>query len=903
MALISSSIPNLISGVSQQPYLMRTPTQAERQENFLSSVVDGLRKRPPTTHLAKLQTYASDSDTEALSHLHTIDRDGSERYVVVVPKNATKIRVFDLAGVEKTVTYEELTDTLLSSVTSTSTGTGLQLYIADGTNVTLTSTGITTATVVWEMSAVSDFSSGVTTLRTDTANTDAAVGTFTTGNYIRARVSAYTSGTITCTVKSNNLNYLQTTDSAANIKMLTVADNTFIVNQTVTTAMQTDLTTTRGNEALVRILSGQYGRNYQIALVPATGSGVTVSYQTNNGGTASDSNTIDTVHIATQLTSALTGSGIASDITVTRYGNSIHIKWNDGRAFSMAVEDGYGGKGMIGIKKKVGDYKDLPLEAPDGYHVEVTGDDDNAFDSFYVKFEKDDTADSKGVWKETVAEGIKYKLNAASLPHTLQSNADGTFTFKQLTYGDRIVGDDTDSAVDPSFIDYKINDVFFYKNRFGFLSDENVILSKAGDYFKFFPDTATTILDDGPIDVATTHTKVSILRHAIPFNESLLLFSSQTQFILKGADLLTPSTVAINQTTEFETSINTRPVGLGRFVYFATEKSKYSAIREYFVEETTDVNDSVDITAHVPKYIPTAVTRILTSDAEDVVAVLTSGETNAIYFYNFFYNGTEKIQSSWSKWVWPTTDKILNADFIGSKIYLLIERASDGLYLESLDVGLGVTETDSTYQYYIDRKINESKMTISYNSGTGLTTWVVPYNTSDSQSRTMVVRAGNTDQNLTEGTVLSLTRVNDTTFTKTGDYTATKVMFGWNYTSRYRFSIISVKDSSTTGHQASIGAGNLTINNMYVFFADTGFFNVEVTPELGSTSTYTFTGRVVGAGDNVLGTTALETGRFEFPIAAENSEVVVDLVSDSFLPVAFQAAEWDGEFVLQSRRM
>ena len=179
----------------------------------------------------------------------------------------------------------------------------------------------------------------------------------------------------------------------------------------------------------------------------------------------------------------------------------------------------------------------------------------------------------------------------------------------------------------------------------------------------------------------------------------------------------------------------------------------------------------------------------------------------------------------------------------------------------------------------------------------------MPYKTSDTQSYSLIVRAGNTDQSLTEGTLLTLTRVDDTTFTKSGDYTATKVVFGWNYTSRYRFPIISVRESTTTGHQASIGAGSLTINNMYVFYADTGYFTVEVTPDLGATSVYTFTGRVVGSGTNVLGTSALETGRFEFPIAADNAEVTVELKSDSFLPVAFQAAEWDGEFVLQSKRM
>ena len=59
MALVSKSIPNLINGVSQQPPALRLPTQGETQENGLSDVVDGLKKRPPTKFLNKLVKVSS----------------------------------------------------------------------------------------------------------------------------------------------------------------------------------------------------------------------------------------------------------------------------------------------------------------------------------------------------------------------------------------------------------------------------------------------------------------------------------------------------------------------------------------------------------------------------------------------------------------------------------------------------------------------------------------------------------------------------------------------------------------------------------------------------------------------------------------------------------------------------
>ena len=75
-----------------------------------------------------------------------------------------------------------------------------------------------------------------------------------------------------------------------------------------------------------------------------------------------------------------------------------------------------------------------------------------------------------------------------------------------------------------------------------------------------------------------THTKVSILRHAISFDEELLLFSDQTQFILTGGNTLTSENIRINVTTEFEADRNVKPVGAGSNVYFAFNKGNFTGV-------------------------------------------------------------------------------------------------------------------------------------------------------------------------------------------------------------------------------------------------------------------------------------------------------------------------------------
>ncbi|HEY9441224.1 MAG TPA: hypothetical protein VIS29_21780 [Streptomyces sp.] len=95
--LVTRQIPALFNGVSQQPPPVRSPSQLEALLNCTSSVVDGVRKRSPLEHVAKLS-----STHLGTALLHTINRDLVERYEVVVTE--TGIRVFDMAGVEKTVT-------------------------------------------------------------------------------------------------------------------------------------------------------------------------------------------------------------------------------------------------------------------------------------------------------------------------------------------------------------------------------------------------------------------------------------------------------------------------------------------------------------------------------------------------------------------------------------------------------------------------------------------------------------------------------------------------------------------------------------------------------------------------------------------------------------------------------
>ena len=794
MSLISSSIPNFVNGVSQQPYTLRLVSQGEVQENGLSTVSQGLKKRPPTVHLKKIQNIPLGN-----CFIHTINRDVNERYIAVVTNG--DLRVYDVNGVEQTVNFP------------------------DGKS------------------------------------------------------------------------YFNASDPANAFSAVTVADYTFFVNKTVVTAKGTSTTPTRPFEALVNVKAGNYGKTYRIFL---NGSAV-ATYTTPDGSQASQSPNISTDFIATQLVNSLVANGITAGNgwTVSRANSVIYIA-RTASDFTLGTEDGFNFGGMIGIKDRLQKFSDLPANPEiNGFTVEITGTGSGEtatgpFDSYYVRFETNNGSTGVGVWKESAAPGILNTLNAATMPHILVRETNGTFTFKRATFKNRLVGDD-DSNPFPSFVGRPISDVFFYRNRLGFLADESVIFSEAGEFFNFMRTTVTQLLDSEPIDVNASHTKVSILSHAVPFNKQLLLFSEQTQFVIDQNELLSPKTIGIKVATEFPCNIKVKPVGVGKNVYFPSNKGDFSSIREYFADVNDLTNDSIDVTAHVPAYSPSDLYKLSVAANEDIMVGLTTKDTGTLYIYKYFFNSNEKLQSSWSKWVFGDDVSILNADFIESDLYLVINRA-DGVYLEKLRVSVGDIGPDEPYLVHLDRKVQLASPDVSFSNGfTEISLSTLGYTPSVGDYM-IVVKDHPT---LKEGELYDV--IWDGTKAKVkGNITGGTYAFGRKYNFKYQLSTIAVRINLPTGGQKSDTEGRLQVRKISFNYADTGLFNVKVTPEGRQTYSYTFSGKILGTSSATIGRFSISTGKFQVPVVSRNVGTTIVLENDSPLPSSFLSADWEGFYVKRS---
>ena len=720
--------------------------------------------------------------------------------------------------------------------------------------------------------------------------------------------------------KPDGTSYLNTSDPRSVIKTVTIADFTFVVNTSITTAMDSALSPNNITQAVVFVNSVSDDTTYSVTV-----DGVTVTDDTSNDSELS------TEQVATDLKNGL-NSGL-SGFTIAQNGSVLHIKKNDGSDFSIDGKDTQGNTQLTIVKDSIQRFTDLPTVSPNGYVVEIKGDEGTNFDNYYVKFVTNNGgALEEGQWEETVDKGIKFKFNYDTMPHVLIRQADGNFRFARVDgdsytasgqsfdlpkWGERTVGDE-ESAPDPSFIDSKINNVFFFRNRLGFLADDNVVLSRVSEFFNFFPETVLSVIDSDPIDVAASHTKVAILKNAVTMGEQLILFSDQTQFVLSSsADNMTPKTANVLVATEFESSDAAQPVGSGSSIYFLTKKGTFAGIREYITQSDVTVKDATNTTIHVPRLIPSGIFKLAVSNNQDVLVLLGTDNPNRLYINRWLYGSNgQKVLNSWFTFTINSNRTIRNIDFIGTDLFCVIEEAN-GTTLEKIPFENNFKETNADFEFYLDHKVTEATtgVSVAYNSTTKKSTFTVPYRLrasmvvvgrylASNETSTFVDLQGNT-RTLKSGTVLKTTNTSDgstTTITTDGDFRNAKFIIGEPYEFHYRFSDQRITEASGQS-SAEILSGRLQLRYFYLKFEDTGFFKVEVTPQNRDTSTHKFTGRLLGSSSSAIGEINLETGTFRVPIMSRTDRVNIDIKNNTFLPTQLSSAEYEAMYHIRSRRM
>lgn len=910
MGLINQDIKNLVSGVSQQPPILRHPEQLEEQLNGYSSEAGGLQKRPPSILVSTLGRKINDS---AKPLVHFIDRDVNEKYIVLF--TGSDIEIYDMQGNRKTVNF--------ASGTKPYIYTQLPRYnlkpitIADYTFICNTLQKTKMADTIdnnsWDAQGLLvNIKSGQygRTYRIDVNGTTIASHETPDGSdksHTKLITTDYIAQQLATKAKDNG--FAVTTGSSwlylKKTAFKTVTGETVYLQPTTSPVQQED-----------RFKGLAFTGHFHTwsafpTVITRNGYTITVKFPTEENLRANSNESFDSDYAAyekmvSEITRCQNDKWEVTNEVITQQANGLKLystmnvytlTWtvstsipSNSKAYSLidsaTVYDGYNNQAAFGILKFVQKFSNLPVNAPDGFTVKITGEEGSSTDDYYVSYVAEDQ-----VWRECARPSMKNHIDNTTMPHVLVREADGTFTFKCADWSVRDVGDE-DSNPEPSFIGGTINDVFYHRNRLGFLSGENIILTRSADFFNFWMTSATKVQDTDPIDLAVSDNTISTLYNAVTFDTDLILFSQEAQFMLSADGVLTPTSANLSPAvTHYEASLKAKPVNAGRNVYFVAERAKYTTVREFFTAaDNTDAKDVQDITSHVPNYIPNGVYKIIPSTVENVMLYLTEGDEASIYVYKYLFIDSQRVQAAWSKW--DMQGVVYGGQFIDNYLYLIVER--NGYYcLEKISFTINTTDFDGeAYRTLLDCKH----------------TYQIPADCYDSLNDETTVSVSDIFGNIYELDRQYSAVASDGTYAKAkegklifiGDYSNQVLTVGINYNFKIVMSTIMVKQSDNGSTQTLI-EGRLQLRQMWFNYADSGYFKVTVDIKDKQAYVYEYTSRLLGTRFNILGAMPFTTGSFKFPVQAKNENVNICLETDTPLPVSLVGAGWIGNYQRRTR--
>ena len=944
MPLINTSVPNLIQGVSQQPNSARFAGQCEEQENALSSVAEGLKKRPNTRHVARLlQTAISEN-----SFIQFINRSADEKYVVI--HDGYCIKAWNtLTGVEASINgstdgYTPASDHYLSTSSPRSTLKALtlgdsMLLLNNSVSVapkTTTTDSLNKEGVVFVTQGAYEKSYRVDVRVTDGDGSDVAVTPPTLPEFIltlerylysSTRVNAYfdydretyrwrvasvqvtaaganITGNISISVTSNKAIYsnpiLDVNISNGSVISVTVAnggsfegitnsdDNSYSGSiRSYLTVQRLGYRTPTVNHT---VTGGSVGSTAEFFARFVSGDSLSDHNANSSTIAAGLKNEMNSTYDATY------GGGFNGAFTVIQneLDSNVYLTLADQtKDFSLTTRDDLSNSGLSAAYKEIDSISSLPASNKNGFRIKIRGDAELSADDYYVEFSTNSNAlYGQGVYSETVGFGIVSGYDASTMPHALVNNAVNSFEIRQASYADRLAGDDDTNPL-PSFVGQTIDNMFFFKNRLGFLSKENIIMSESGlgvlneqgeMEYNFGRTSVTSLLDSDPIDISVSSSRVTNLKSARGFQENLIVFSENGQFVMKGGDILTPKTVSVTPVTNFSFEDKVEPLLLGSYIYFPFTRGDFTGMREFSINVSTDVYDSVEVTEHVPAYIPKNIIGMAGTTSEDMIALLSSEEKGSLYIYNYFWNNNQKVLSAWSKFTFA--GEIRGIEFIESTLYMVIANIIDddngetNLVEMPLESGL---KDNGGYVTHLDSRVLG---TIPWGNDTIL----LPYTPEN----------GSVEVYTTDGLKLSGTSYGDTFYLHSPVHPDLDidVWVGIPYTMKYTFSEQLFKAKAGNGTSPS-NAAKMMIRNGSIYFSDSSYFKVNVTPASRDTYENTFISPDVvesafpSASPKLVIKDKEISGFFRFPVFTKAEDTVITIENDSPFPSKFQSAEFE----------
>ena len=587
---------------------------------------------------------------------------------------------------------------------------------------------------------------------------------------------------------------------------------------------------------------------------------------------------------------------------------------------------------MSVIGQKAQDVSRLPAMCKQGYVAQISNTADLETDDYYVKFEADNGSSGAGSWEECVrphnfssgSDPMVLGLDPATMPHALINNRNGTFTFVKLDqttanaqgndnyWKNREVGDDVSNPF-PTFKGNEIQEIFFHRNRLGFISGENVVISQPGSYFNFFVVSAISASDDNPIDITVSDVKPAFINHTLPIQKGLLMFSDNGQFLLfTESDIFSPKTARLKKVSSYECDSTIQPVDLGTSVLFTSNVAAYARAFEATILDDDTPPQILEQTRVVPEFLPKNITKSANSVPIGIVTYGQRGSTN-VFHYKYYQTGQRREQSAW--YSWTLTGTMQHILYTGGSFFTVTLQGSDYIlsryeYVADADATrayvLGGTAADigsplKTARWFepcLDNLTIASVVTGTAQTTTApeKTVLTLPYTPTAATNFYMVGISGNDSAgNSISGIVRKADSVttNSATFNGINISSSAKIAVGYKYTSTIELPTYYFNQGETKYDTD----GELRISGLNFELGVSGPMEFHIIPKYANQSTYIQqeSGMLTGT-NNFNKPPATLAKSVRVPIQQKNERYTFQIQIPDPFSTALLSASWDGNY-------
>lgn len=706
------------------------------------------------------------------------------------------------------------------------------------------------------------------------------------------------------TVKLGPFPYLTSTNKN-DIKFLTNGDVTYILNKSIiveTLGTANVPTAANAQGSLVYVQQGYFGTKYSLTMkLYDTTTDTVISTITASHSTAASTDpnisgiqaSVIAAALRTATQTAITTAGSPmTNVTIDYVAGDtdpwFRCKLTDAYALTHRIEitvvSSTARTALYAFNGEAMDYTTLPPTAPENFVVKINSDASSVRDDYYLRYDKTSLG-----WLETKQLGLNDYIDNTTMPvQILRLIEDRTdIGIAHMPISDREVGD-LDTVPEPSFVGHRLNDIYIFGNRLGFLSQNSVVLSKIDEFSVFYRTTVGTSLAADRVDLqaAVPSLRYSQLNYAVPFDKELILFGDSAQYSLSANTGFDVKTASLATLTEYESSNVCAPVNIGSSVYFTIERGGFTGI--FDLSRKGDIGlTAEEVTQHVPTYIKGTVIEMVNSTTENMLFCRTAEQKRTIYVQNRFIRQAVTEQNSWHKWTLP--NDIVGMYLLGNKLYVsMVAENGTNIMRCRIDISLTlIEETEATIinfipfiDYYKVLAIGDSVSTSDVLSDYFVNTEHV--NSVIGVATTGFIYRG-------------VTAINTALATET-------LWVGIPYTFSYKFSKQTAAQYGQNG-KTVMQYANLTLRSMKISYTNTGKFDVIIQPVGRQSYTTYFTGNILGLASSIIGRVNIYTGIFKFPINSRAEAVDVTIESSHPYPVTFNTAEWQGVLTNNSGRM